>query len=133
MFDRNYSFLRRKMGQQRRRYHITDRVDALFGSLLILVNLDKTAFDFDLRAFETEALRVRHATNRDQQHLGFETDVLALRSLATHAHTGFSLLEFVELRIELRLNPAFSKTAFELFRNFFILERHEAWQQLHDR
>src|SRR6185369_1046429 len=63
----------------------------------------------------------------------FETHRLAFRRLAGDAHARFSLLELFELRIDLRLDPAFTKTAFELFRNFLVLERHDSRQKLDDR
>src|SRR6185369_3486449 len=63
----------------------------------------------------------------------FETHRLAFRRLAGDAHARFSLLELFELRIDLRLDSAFTKTAFELFRNFLVLERHESRQKLNNR
>ena len=54
MLDRNDSFFRGKMGQQRRGHYIADRIDTFLPRLLIFINLDETFFDFDLRAFETE-------------------------------------------------------------------------------
>src|SRR5262245_14667957 len=107
MFDRNDAFLRSKVGQQWRRYYITDCINALLCRLLILIDKNKTLFNFDLRAFESEALRVRHSSDCNQQHLRFKTNGFALRRLTRHTHAGFSLLEFLEFRIDLRLDTAF--------------------------
>src|SRR6185503_5506618 len=125
MLDRNDAFFRSKMGQQRRRHHITDRVNTLFRSLLILVDQYETLFNFDLRAFETQTLRVRHAPDSYQQHLRFESNRLTLRCMPANPHARFSLLQLVELRVDLRLDPALAKTPLELLRNLFILEGHE--------
>src|SRR6185436_10062690 len=102
MLDSNYAFLRSKMGQQWRRYYVANRVNAFFRRLLKLVDEDKTLFNFDLRTFESETLRVRHTSNCNQQHLGFKTDCFTLRRFTRHTHAGFRLFEFLELRIDLR-------------------------------
>src|SRR5690349_6860350 len=73
VFDCNDAFFRSEVGQQRRGHYVADCINALLRSLLILINLDESSFDFDLRAFESESFRVRHAPNSNQQHLRFET------------------------------------------------------------
>src|SRR4029079_11186719 len=84
-------------------------------------------------AFEPEPLRVRHSPDSYEQHLGFETRRLAFRGLTGPTHAPLSLLELLEFRSDLRLDSAFTKTAFELFRNFLVLERHESRQKLNNR
>src|SRR6185295_14002870 len=106
-----------------------NRIHALLPSLLKLVDLDKPSTDFDLRAFESEPFRVRHSPNGDQQHLSFKTHRVAFRRLTRHTHSRLSFLQFLELRIDLRLDATFAKTAFELFRHFFIFKRHESRQK----
>ena len=51
MLDRNDAFFRREVRQQRCRHHVADCIDTLLGRLLILINLDETSLDFDLRFF----------------------------------------------------------------------------------
>ena len=77
MLDRDDTFLRSQVREQRSRHHVADSVHALLDSLLMLVDLDKTLFDFDLRTFQSQAFSERHAPDRHQKHLGLELYLLA--------------------------------------------------------
>ena len=58
---------------------------------LVFIDLDKSFFDFDLGAFQSQPFGERHAAHRHQQHLSFDTDCFAFRSLASDANTRFGL------------------------------------------
>src|ERR1700741_476707 len=102
MLDGNDALLRRQVGQERRWHYIANRVNTFLRGLLILVDQNKPLFNFDLGAFEPEALGVRHSSNSNQQHLRLETDRLALGSLTRNTHARFGPFAFLEVRIDLR-------------------------------
>src|SRR5215468_11183492 len=97
------------MRQQWRRYDVADCIHTFLSRLLILVNLDETLLDFNLRLFQSETFREGHATDRNEQHLSFKSHVFTFGSLASDDDSVFSLLKFLELGIDLRFDAAFAE------------------------
>ena len=109
MLDGHDAFPGREVRQQRCRHYIANRIDTFLSRLLILIDLDKAFFDFDLSSFQTETLGERHAPDGHQEHFGFESDVLAFGGLAGDDDTGLGFLELLQFCIKLRFNPALAK------------------------
>src|SRR6476619_6123280 len=126
MFDRYNAFLRCKVREQWSGHDIANGINTFLRGLLELINLDETTVYFDLGSLKPKPFGERHSTDRNQKHLRFDTEVLPLRRLASNAYACFRLLQFFELCINLRLNATLPETSLQLFRYFFIFERHQA-------
>ena len=101
--------------------------------MLVFIDQDKSLFEFDLRSFQAQALRVRHAADSHQKHFSFELYVFALRSLAGDDDTLAGLFQLLEFGIDLEFDAPFAKRLRQFGGDFFVFERNQARQQLNYR
>src|ERR1039457_2385480 len=132
--DGDHAFHGRNVGKLRRAGHyVADGVDAGLAGLLVLVDLDETAVEIDLRAFEADVFGVGLAANRDEQGLGFELLLLAVGESGGELDTVIGLANVVNLGPGLAADAGLLERALQLLRNLFVLDRYDARQHFENR
>ncbi len=98
LFDDHDAFFRSEMGEPSGVDHVADGEDVRLVGFAILVDLDRAAgVDDDLGFVEAEFFEIRHATHRDEQHLGFKRNGLAFCVFTGNLNAFLVLFKLIQL------------------------------------
>src|SRR5262245_23540902 len=133
LLNRNDAFLHCDVSEQRRWRHVTYREDAFHVRLHVLAYFDEAALGGDADLFEAYIRRVGTAA-RCQQHLLNRVLLdLALFGLERGLQAILGRFRCLELCLRVDLNSLFREDPLKLFRDLFVLERHDIRQDFEQR
>src|ERR1019366_4842774 len=110
---------------------VADGVNAGFGGLHELVDLDEAALDFDLGLLDADVFGARGATDGDQDFVRFQLLLLAVHRKG-HGNAVFGALDGFDLGIHETVDATLAINPHQFLRDLFVFHRHVARQHLED-